>query len=261
MKRITALFIALLIFLPGITSIAEDEFEEFDDFDNYGSIISDTEFDDEIEFDEDFSDVSEEEFQDRKNSLDSLSGYHESDVFDAGDFKYKQLEDGESCQIVRYIGIDEDVSVPDQLKGLTVKALYMTFSDNSLLETVELPETIEKIDNMAFWKCVGLKHLEIPEGVTEIGRCSFGGCTSLESIVLPESLENVDEMVFLMCVELKELTFGKNLKSIGSQAFTGCTALEKVVVPKGTEIAEDAFIQCPLLEEIEYYDVEVEEDC
>ena len=119
-----------------------------------------------------------------------------------------------------------------------------------------LPESVVLIDNMAFWKCTNLKRVEMQEGLTRIGRCSFGGCISLENPVFPESLETVDEMVFISCLSLTELTFGKNLKSIGSQAFTGCVNLEKVSVPKGAVIAEDAFEQCPNLKEIEYYEVD-----
>ena len=96
--------------------------------------------------------------------------------------------------------------------------------------------------------------MEIQEGLRTIGQCSFGGCISLEDIEFPESLEKVGDMVFISCVSLKELTFGKNLKSIGSKAFYGCARLEKVRVPQGAVIAEDAFEECPMLSEIEYYD-------
>ena len=188
--------------------------------------------------------------------MDSLSGYHDQTILEDGDFRYEPLTDGKECQVTRYTGYDEDVSVPEKLKNLEVTALYQTFSDCSLLETVVLPETIKLIDNMAFWKCTSLEHVEMQEGLTRIGRCSFGGCVALKSIEFPESLETVDDMVFISCVELTELTFGKNLKSIGSQAFTGCIKLEKVRVPRGTVIAEDAFEQCPKLSEIEYYDTE-----
>ena len=71
-----------------------------------------------------------------------------------------------------------------------------------------------------------------------------------------ETLETVDDMVFIGCSGLTELKFGKNLKTIGSQAFTACVKLRKVSVPKGTVIAEDAFEQCPGLDDIEYYEAD-----
>ena len=189
----------------------------------------------------------------KKNSMNSLSGYN-LDLLEEGDFKAQALEDGVSCQALRYTGYDEDVAVPETLKGLTVTQLYQTFSDSNIVETVIIPETVEIIDNMTFWKCINLTHVEIPEGVTTLGRCSFGGCSALESIEFPDTLETVDDMVFIGCVELKELKFGKNLKKIGSQAFVACVNLEKVTVPRGVEIAEDAFEQCAKMGEVEYYD-------
>ena len=248
MKRTAAFFAALLLFLFGVTSLADD-FEEFDDFGEFD------EFGDEEDF-EDLGEPTEEEINNAKNSLSALSGYHDQEIPEDGDFKYEPLGDSASCQILRYTGFDEDVSVPEKIKDLDVTGLYQTFSDCSLLETVVLPDTIELIDNMAFWKCTNLKHVEMKEGLTRIGRCSFGGCIALENLEFPESLETVEDMVFISCVNLTELTFGKNLKSIGSQAFTGCVNLEKVSVPKGAVIAEDAFEQCPKLTEIEYYDAD-----
>ena len=242
MKRFTAVFIALLFLLPGSVSSA-GEFEEFDDFGE------------EEEF-EDLGEFTEEDVINARSSMDALSGYHDQDVLEDGDFRYEPLEDGETCQLTRYTGYNEDVSVPEKLKDLPVTVLYQTFSDCGLVENVVLPESVVLIDNMSFWKCTNLRHIELQEGLTRIGRCSFGGCVALESIEFPESLESVDEMVFISCIGLRELTFGKNLKSIGSQAFTGCVNLEKVRVPKGTVIAEDAFDQCPALEEIEYYEAE-----
>lgn len=236
MKRMTLALLALFLFLFGISSLAEDE----------------------MFFDEDeqeLEDLTSEEISDTKDSMDSLAGY-DLNIPEEGDYKYQPLEDGRNCQILRYTGYDEDVEVPGELKGLTVKSLYQTFSDSHILENVILPETLEIIDNMAFWKCVNLKSVEIPEGVTTLGRCSFGGCSMLESVEFPETLETVDDMVFIGCTGLTELKFGKNLKSIGSHAFTACVKLQKVSVPQGTVIAEDAFEQCPGLSDIEYYETE-----
>ena len=247
MKRAAALLAALLFLLSGIASFA-DEFEEFDDFEVEES-------GEEEEFEE-IGDATEEDINNAKTSLNALSGYHDHEVPEEGDFKFEPLDDGASCQILRYTGFDEDVSVPEKVQDLSVTGLYQTFSDCSLLETVVLPESLVLIDNMAFWKCTNLRHVEIQEGLTRIGRCSFGGCASLESIEFPESLETVDDMVFISCVNLRELSFGKNLKSIGSQAFTGCINLKKITVPRGAVIAEDAFEQCPMLDEINYYDAD-----
>ena len=242
MKRRLFALLAALLLLSALTSLAED-FEMFDDFGE------DTEY-------SDVPEATEEDIENAKGTLDALSGYAQTDIPVDGDFKLEPLEDKVSCKAIRYIGYEEEVTVPGTLRSLVVTGLYQTFSDCSLLESVILPETVESLENMCFWKCTSLKRVELQEGLKSIGLCSFGGCVALENIEFPESLEKVDDMVFISCISLKELTFGKNLKSIGSKAFYGCASLEKIRVPKGTSIADDAFEDCPKLSEIEYYDTE-----
>ena len=236
-------------FYPPLVIENQGDFDDFDDFD-------DTEFEDDTEWDdgEDLEEMSDDEFTNAKEAMNKASGNHQEFLKD-GDYYYDLLPEEESaCKLIRYDGIDWDVVVPDTVAGLKAKVLDCTFSNNAMVETVELPESVEIIDNMCFWMCSGLTKIVIPEGVTTLGRCAFGGCGVLENPVFPESLETVGEMVFIACNSFTEITFGKNLKSIGSNAFTGCEKLEKVTVPRGTEIAEDAFEQCPMMKEVVYYD-------
>lgn len=240
MKRFFVLLTAFMLFMFCQHSFAED-FEEFDD------PAGDTEY-------FDVPEATDADIEKAKGTMDALSGYYINDIPVEGDFRLEPLDDKISCKAIRYIGYEENVEVPGTLRDLVVTGLYQTFSDCSLVESVLLPESIVSLDNMCFWKCTSLRHVEIQEGLRTIGQCSFGGCISLEDIEFPESLEKVGDMVFISCVSLKELTFGKNLKSIGSKAFYGCARLEKVRVPQGAVIAEDAFEECPMLSEIEYYD-------
>ncbi len=242
MKRIIVFAIVFQMLMFSLSSLAE-EFEEFadpaDDTAYFG-----------------VPEATEEDIKNTKGTMDALSGYYTNDIPVEGDFRLEPLDDKVSCKAIRYIGYEEDVEVPGTLRDLAVTGLYQTFSDCSLVESVVLPESIVSLENMCFWKCIRLKHVELREGLKTIGQCSFGGCVSLEDIDFPDSLEKVGDMVFISCVSLKELTFGKNLRSIGSKAFYGCARLEKVRVPKGAEIADDAFEECPMLNEIEYYDAE-----
>lgn len=241
MKRFFTAILALLFFLCALTSLAEDE---------TGFDGSDFHFDDEgeeMDFDDEepVKDLMPEENQNAKERMNALSGYH-TDAPTEGDFTYDLLEDGSGCQTLLYSGYDDDVTVPDTLGGVPVVAIgSMTFNNCTDLESVVLPDTIQLIDNMAFFKCSSLKHITLPEGVVMLGRSCFGGCVSLESVELPESLEIVDEFVFLRCEKLKELSFGKNLKEVGPNAFYSCANLEKITLPRGTEIDETAFTLCP----------------
>ena len=97
-----------------------------------------------------------------------------NDIPVEGDFRLEPLDDKVSCKAIRYIGYEEDVEVPGTLRDLAVTGLYQTFSDCSLVESVVLPESIVSLENMCFWKCIRLKHVELREGLKTIGQCSFG---------------------------------------------------------------------------------------
>ncbi len=129
----------------------------------------------------------------------------------------------------------------------------------SSLKSVVIPDSVEKIEGNAFAGCTALKEwpissthphfkrdgvglltkdgkklvaclalakeYQIPEGVTEIGKCAFWDCSSLTSVVIPEGVTD-----------------------IGACAFYDCSSLKSVVIPEGvTEIGEGAFDACPNL--------------
>lgn len=256
-KRLLAFLTALAFLFCGLTAFADEPGdEEFSGYDDYEDEWDDDEYyddeefydDEEMEFDED---EEQEEIDNTKSKMNSLSGYL-GDYQEDGDFTYIAMEDGKTCATDRYLGIETEVTVPETLGGLTVTAIgEMTFKDCKVRK-VTLPETIESIDRMAFFKCEMLEEIEIPEGVTTIGFSCFGGCLELEKVTVPESLELVDEFAFLSCSSLEEIVFGKNLKKLGPNCFNRCEMLMRVVLPKETEVDETAFTMCPEDMETEY---------
>ena len=74
-------------------------------------------------------------------------------------------------------------------------------------EPVRIPVTT--IAERAFYSCISLTSVTIPEGVTSIGNNAFSGCSSLTSITIPDSVT-----------------------SIGDDAFAGCKNLTSIIIPK-----------------------------
>ena len=59
---------------------------------------------------------------------------------------------------------------------------YAMFKECTSLETVSIPNGIEKIDFDTFLGCTSLKSVYIPSSVNKIGHGAFGVCTSLSDI-------------------------------------------------------------------------------
>ena len=92
-----------------------------------------------------------------------------------------------------------------------------------------------------FGRCTGLKHIEIPKGVTVIEYNAFWGCTGLESIYLPDSLSAIGEGAFCDCTGLSRIVIPKSVTTIGTNAFANCTALPEDALPDGVSTVYEEF--------------------
>ncbi len=57
--------------------------------------------------------------------------------------------------------------------------------------------------------CKSLKHVTIPDSVTEIGYSSFSDCYSLESITIPASVRAIKDDAFESCYNLKKVKMSR----------------------------------------------------
>lgn len=54
---------------------------------------------------------------------------------------------------------------------------------------MDIPNTVIKIGDGAFWGCESLEKVNIPDSVEEIGRQVFGDCDSLSKVIVPKNVE------------------------------------------------------------------------
>lgn len=85
-----------------------------------------------------------------------------------GDYEYNIVsEDEKTCRIMEYVGLNEDVIIPQTLDGYSVV----------------------EIDSMAF-RGLEIKSVVIPEGITTI--VGFGFCDNLTDVTIPNSVTSID---------------------------------------------------------------------
>ena len=128
------------------------------------------------------------------------------------------------------------------------------------LTSITIPETITYegttysvtgIGNSAFYQCISLTSVTIPNSVTSIGESAFENCFSLNSITIPNSITSIEKLVFGSCDSLTSITIPNSVISIGDQAFYGCNTLTSITIPNSvTSIGELAFAVCPTLTSI-----------
>lgn len=64
-------------------------------------------------------------------------------------------------------------------------------------------------DEAAFYDCIKLFSIALPEGVTSIGRNAFDGCHSLTNITIPSSVKTIGTDAFTYCWDLTNITIQK----------------------------------------------------
>jgi hypothetical protein len=187
----------------------------------------------------------------------------------------------EEAVVVRCsVDTEGSVEIPAEVKGFPVKTIGAdAFYFCEKVTQVQLPGSIENIEENAFFRCFGLKDIVLPEGLKKVGTGAFSFCAA-EDISLPASLEYLGDGVFYGIHTLKDINVsaenkfyldidgvlfdkGQNtlicypagktnvfydvpssVTTVKAYAFTGSTSLLQVEVPERTVIEENAFFRC-----------------
>ena len=102
--------------------------------------------------------------------------------------------------------------------------------------------SVTSIGDYAFYLCIGLTSVTIPNSVTSIGDDAFYGCSSLTSITIPNSVTSIGKWAFISCSGLTSVTIPNSVTSIGNMAFAYCSGLTSVTLPNNATIHSKAFI-------------------
>ena len=85
------------------------------------------------------------------------------------------------------------------------------------------------IDKKTNTLIAGCKNSVIPNSVARIDGLAFCGCSGLTELTLPNSVTSIGEYAFYYCSELTELTLPNSVTRIGKNAFSDCSGLEKII--------------------------------
>ena len=175
------------------------------------------------------------------------------------------------CEVTAYTGEETDLVIPETLGGYTVRSIGAdAFSWQEELESVTLPETVERICANAFYGCTGLEQINIPDGVVELGERAFAECSRLRTFAFPSKLERAGGCVWAGCADLetitvpegitelqdylfaescfREILLPQSLVKLGNNVFSGCRELEEIAIPNSvTEMGSYLLEYCESL--------------
>lgn len=120
------------------------------------------------------------------------------------------------------------------------------FGNDASLKRVELPDGLSQIGKRAFYKCSALGNVTFGNGMETLGEGVFEQCVALTKISLPASLKEIGKRAFYKCAAIAEIDFA-NVEKVGNYAFYGCSALTGLNIPATLkEIGDYAFRNCGL---------------
>lgn len=144
---------------------------------------------------------------------------------------------------------------------------------NTDVTTIDIPKTVENINQEAFSWCYKLTEVKIAskninidsfhgcnklnkvwlsDEVSNIGYSAFNSCTALRDVRLPQNNVFIDQQAFYNCTELKNIENTSYIKEISTQSFGQCSSLVNLDLSGIERINAFSFKGCSSLESITF---------
>ena len=197
------------------------------------------------------------------------------------DVEYYVFEDHAVLMIAKPSDFVSGLKIPSTVNGVPVKEIApMAFDTCHLLESLEIPDTVESIGERAFVGCYSLANITIPSSVKEIGEEAFGignggfstpwlqkrqkenplvivndilvdASTTKGAVAIPESVKSIIPKAFWNNQEVTSVTIPEGVEKIQSETFSECLKLRSVEIPNTVkEIENGAFHACETMQSI-----------
>ena len=124
------------------------------------------------------------------------------------------------------------VNIPEGTKTIANGAFM-----KSNVREVNCPDSLEYINDNAFYACTFLEKVNFGKSLKQIGDSfrnalgAFAYCYVLNDVVIPSSVEEIGNFAFFHCDELSNVTFNEGIRGIGLSSFSFCPKLTDVVLP------------------------------
>ena len=141
-----------------------------------------------------------------------------------------------------------EFTVPDGIDEIPMYAFYNCLS----LTKIVIPNHVKEV-NSAFYGCANVNEIIVGDGITDWNY--YSSFKKLKTITLGKGITEIRTNAFLSLTQLSSVTLGENITEIGSNAFMRCSSLTQLTLNKNLQtIGNNAFRLCSGLTEIELPD-------
>ncbi len=112
------------------------------------------------------------------------------------------------------------------------------------LESVSIPESVKNLDANAFHLCENLKKINLPKGLETIGYGALAECVSLTELTIPASVTSIGTFA-LSGLNLSSIELPSSVTTLGDKVFSSSMHLKKVLIPSTVKkIGTNLFLGC-----------------
>lgn len=146
------------------------------------------------------------------------------------------------------------LAIPAYIDGYEIVSIGdSAFYECIGLTSVTMPNTIRSIGDLAFYRCYRANFV-FSENLQTIGEEAFRS-TSMSKVVLPDSIQKIGKGTFSYCSSLNEIVLPASLKHIPENMFAYCYYLRYVTLPEDViSIGNRAFYSCYELHNVTFPD-------
>lgn len=158
---------------------------------------------------------------------------------------------GDTLSLIQYPAMREGASyvVPSFVSTISQYAFY----ENKNLETITLPSSVSRIDDYAFAEAQTVTSIDLKNsGTMLIGKYAFYNCIGLTVMDMPNTVTSIGEGAFMNCTNIGAMTLSTNVSSIETRTFANCENIQTIRLSQSVrDIKAGAFAGAIRLAEIE----------
>lgn len=185
---------------------------------------------------------------------------------------FTYVNHGDSIEITGFDNSVSDVVIPSEIEGLPVTAISVGAFYLSAITSIEVPDSVTSIGEMAFLGCTSLKSVKLSTGVAKIDKNAFGSCSALQEIQVAKDNPNFSSLNGVLYSKKQDTlviypaaktdaayTIPSCVTSVAMYAFSENPYLETLTIPNSLiKVGDSAFYNCKNLRAVSYNGTEEE---
>ena len=130
----------------------------------------------------------------------------------------------------------KEVNLPEHFTQVTLGTYFL--SGCTSLTSFDIPEELETLPSYALQN-TAITSIVIPESVTKVDSMAFDGCVNLNSVTLGSRLETIGANAFKNCTAITSIVIPRSVVSVLGSAFSGWTSAQTInIVGRPFDVAQ-----------------------